>query len=406
MEQTEVIIIGGGLAGLTAAALLAKAGKSIVLLEKTATFGGRACTQNHTNFLLNLGPHALFKHGIAAQTYQELGLVYAGGEPAIAQGLFYTQGALHPIPFAPMAILRSRIFNWAEKWEILGQLKRITTLNPAALRGTSLADWLGQHVRSARVRIFLQTVFRLATYCTDFERLDAGLAFAQLQLSLGGVLYVDGGWQTLVNGLVKIAQQFGAKLLTEQTIRQIEWDNAVKVVNLNNGRQFTAPDLILATPPETVSQLTGQTFSTHPIRAACLDVALRQLPRPDRPFVLGLEEPLYYSVHSAYGQLAPTSGAVLHVARYLSQDDTIPAATLRTQLETFLDNLQPGWRSQVVHTRFMPNLAVVQDIPGHSPQIKSLHVYLAGDWVGEVGMLSDRAVASAVEATQRILKQP
>lgn len=180
----------------------------------------------------------------------------------------------------------------------------------------------------------------------------------------------------------------------------------MKVVNLSNGAQFAAPDLILSTPPETVSQLTGQTFSTHPIRAACLDVALRQLPRPDRPFVLGLEEPLYYSVHSAYGQLAPTPGAVVHVARYLGQDDTILAATLRAQLETFLDHLQPGWRSQVVHTRFMPNLAVVQDIPGHSPQIKHPNVYLVGDWVGEVGMLSDRAVASAVEVTQRILQQP
>ena len=54
-----------------------------------------------------------------------------------------------------------------------------------------------------------------------------------------------------------------------------------------------------------------------PIRLACLDVALSSLPDKDTLYALGVDRPLYFSVHSAYAKLAPKDGVLIHVAKYL-----------------------------------------------------------------------------------------
>ena len=49
----------------------------------------------------------------------------------------------------------------------------------------------------------------------------------------------------------------------------------------------------------------------------CLDVALSSLPDKDVLFALGVDRPLYFSVHSAHAKLAPEGGALIHVSKYL-----------------------------------------------------------------------------------------
>src|SRR5262249_61054721 len=80
-----------------------------------------------------------------------------------------------------------------------------------------------------------------------------------------------------------------------------------------------------------------------PVLAACLDVALARLPRPRLTFALGIDEPSYYSVHSAVARLGPDGAAMVHVARYLG-DATPEPKRLGQQLAGVLDRLQPGWR--------------------------------------------------------------
>ena len=50
-------IIGGGIAGLTAAAYLARAGRRVTVFEKAQAIGGRARTEIKNGFAFNIGPH-------------------------------------------------------------------------------------------------------------------------------------------------------------------------------------------------------------------------------------------------------------------------------------------------------------------------------------------------------------
>src|SRR3954454_17812056 len=68
------VVVGGGLAGLTAANALAAEGRKVVLLEQSEQLGGRAKTKQDHGYPSNLGPPALHQCGLAAQTLREWGV--------------------------------------------------------------------------------------------------------------------------------------------------------------------------------------------------------------------------------------------------------------------------------------------------------------------------------------------
>lgn len=70
----EVVVVGGGLAGLTASLLLARGGKRVCLVERAPQLGGRAITQRQDGYALNLGPHALYRGGHAMRILRKLGI--------------------------------------------------------------------------------------------------------------------------------------------------------------------------------------------------------------------------------------------------------------------------------------------------------------------------------------------
>jgi hypothetical protein len=136
-------------------------------------------------------------------------------------------------------------------------------------------------------------------------------------------------------------------------------------------------------------------------------VALHRLPVRRAVFALGIDEPVYLCADSAIVDLAPGSGAVVHVARYLGASLSGTSEDERA-LERLMDITQPGWRDLVVYRRYLPRVvvsnALVTAADGGmagrpSGRVTGLeNVFLAGDWVGPTGQLADAAIASGLRA--------
>jgi phytoene dehydrogenase-like protein len=63
MAKFDVAVIGAGSAGLSAAALLAKEGRSVCVVEAGPYLGGRGMAVPEEGFKLNLGGHLLEDSG-------------------------------------------------------------------------------------------------------------------------------------------------------------------------------------------------------------------------------------------------------------------------------------------------------------------------------------------------------
>ena len=68
----ETIIVGGGIAGLTAAAYLSRAGKKVLLIEKNKECGGLVNSFEHNGFHFDAGLRALEDAGIIFPMLKEL----------------------------------------------------------------------------------------------------------------------------------------------------------------------------------------------------------------------------------------------------------------------------------------------------------------------------------------------
>ncbi len=201
---SDVIIVGGGLAGLIAANLVARAGRRAILLERSSALGGRAVTQVEQGIHFNLGPHALYCSGRAFRLFRELEIPFSGRFPTTRGGLLIADDATYPLPRGLRELLFSRRFSLPEKLtaiKILGSLGRLET---RGLDGVPLREWVEQMAGHSHLALFFLTLFRVATYSDDADRMSAGAALDQLKLALkGNVWYLDTGWQTLVDGLRK-----------------------------------------------------------------------------------------------------------------------------------------------------------------------------------------------------------
>lgn len=136
-----------------------------------------------------------------------------------------------------------------------------------------------------------------------------------------------------------------------------------------------------------------------PVTAACLDLGLRG---PHPSVVIGVDEPLYLACHCPPGALAPAGGSVVHVMRYGARD----AGLDRAELHRFA-TLAGIASDQIVAERFLAVHVVTHVLPGPEDGLagrpavavpRSPGVYLAGDWVGPSGWLSDAAMASGQHA--------
>ncbi len=386
------IIIGGGLAGLTAANALAQPGRKITLLEQSEHLGGRAITHQDSGFFLNLGPHALYREGPASRTFQGWKIPFEGHLPVQEKTHLVYDGKKYPLIASTASLLTSPLLGVGEKLEA-GNLFRLLAAGKAP--NQTMREWIDDHARSPKVRGLAAALTRLTTFVADHKHLSAPAALQQLALAIAGnVAFLDHGWQTLVDGLAARARSLGVEIRCSAPVNSIA--------------ELDADGIIMAVPPATVEKLIGVSFlHLRPVRVACLDLGLSALPEDAANFGLGVDRPIYYSVHSAAAKLAPVGSALIQMTKYLEADSD-PIAD-RIELEEFADLMAPGWRDRVTMTRFLPGMTVSHAMatPEGRPDVDALapqRIFLAGDWVGPENMLTDAVVASALCAASMVQK--
>ncbi|HEY9231826.1 MAG TPA: FAD-dependent oxidoreductase, partial [Blastocatellia bacterium] len=407
-----------------AATFIARQGKRVKLFEQSHALGGRARTKTQDGFHFNIGPHALYRGGRGIEILRELGVTVSARMPEVSGAFAIKDGAKHTFPSGITSLLTTGLFGLSAKLEAMRWLASLAKIDAESLMHVSLREWLDRHITHREVQDFLIAAMRIATYTNAPDLLSAGAALKQLQLAFAkGVLYLDGGWQTIVDGLLDAALAAGVEIETGAKAERVEREanGTARGLRTADGQLVYASNIVIAASPAVAASLIEPSEQTRlarwadeaiAVKAACLDVALKRLPKPKALYAFGIDRPLYLSVHSASARLAPTGGALIHVAKYLPPDEDASPAQVERELENLLDLVQPGWRAAVAHRRFLPEMTVMNALalatqggaegrPG--PQVDDAPgLYVVGDWVGNEGMLVDASLASARRAAELI----
>jgi phytoene dehydrogenase-like protein len=418
MTNAKIAVIGGGIAGLVAACELAKEGKPVVVLEKAAQYGGRAMTVQKNGALFNLGGHALYRGGEADRIFRELGLELKGGSPSRNVSVLWNNQV-----FSLPRFLFGRNFTWPGRIELMRSLAKLARIDPHAedIASVNVRTWIEQHIREPMVRNLFYALIRTSTFTNAPDLQCAGPALGQIRRTFqnNAVLYVEGGWQSIVDQLKEKAIRAGAQLLHSAGVVAIEHDGAVRKLRLSDGAELEVGRVIAAVPPAETFRLVRDADRTslrlwkdqaRPAMVACLDLCLKRLPKPRHKVVLGLDEPVFFSNQSGPTPSLARDGSVIHMVKYHGVGDHDPKKD-EAMLERVMDIVQPGWRKEIVARRYLPNMTAAGDYmhmgrqdrtPGPAvPEIRGL--YVAGDWASHGELLVDSAAASGRRAAQQLL---
>jgi len=128
----DVVIVGGGIAGLAAAYELNRRGASFVVLERASRPGGVIVSEELDGFTIDAGPDALLiQKPDGIKLCQELGL----GDRLVSTlpprlGFIQRRGKLYPLPAASVLgiptrigpFVRTGLFSWRGKLRMGGEL--------------------------------------------------------------------------------------------------------------------------------------------------------------------------------------------------------------------------------------------------------------------------------------------
>jgi diapolycopene oxygenase len=292
MTSSHVVVIGGGLGGLSAAAVAAARGHCVTLLDKNDWLGGKAAVLNlptatgaNSGFRFDMGPTILTMPRVLRRIFAEAGRDQQAELPLIRLDpqwrCFFEDGTridlMQDVPamaeamnrFAPgngdgyrrfqdvarhLHDVSEKFFFWKSVEGIGDTLDFKANFSPDTMRdvlalrmGQTVAKVIRGHVPDARLAQMLD-------HYTQYVGSSPYLAPAVLcgigdMQAAEGIWYPKGGTRAVAEGLAKLAAELGADLRTGVDVTGIEVENgAVRAVRASgaHGTERIACDAVIS----------------------------------------------------------------------------------------------------------------------------------------------------------------
>lgn len=161
-NQTEVVIIGAGLTGLTTALYLKKAGISFVILEKDSKVGGVIQSYTEEGFQYESGPNTgVLGNPEVAELFEELGDLceLETADPEAKRRLIWKKGKWHALPSGPWSAITTPLFKLSDKLRVLGEPFRKKGDNPLETVADMIKRRLGKSFLNYAINPFISGIY-------------------------------------------------------------------------------------------------------------------------------------------------------------------------------------------------------------------------------------------------------
>lgn len=302
-KHSNVVVVGAGIGGLTAGALLARRGYKVKIFDQAIVPGGCASTFQRQGFIFDVGATqvaGLEPGGIHHRIFSELNIDIPDATPCDPACAVYLPGESHPINVwrdpekwkeerqkqfpgsTGFWQLLETLFNVS--WEFqgrdpvlpprnlwdLGQLVKSLRLNtlitvPFTLMTVGDALRLYGLEKDQRLRTFLDLQLKLYSQVNAEE---TALLYAATALSVSqspqGLYHLQGSMQVLSDRLVESLKRDGGEIFMRHNVEKINIVNnqaeSIVIKNQKNGKIFTekADHIIANVTVQNLVQLLGE----------------------------------------------------------------------------------------------------------------------------------------------------
>jgi monoamine oxidase len=271
-RDAEVVVVGAGFAGLTAARRLGEAGRSVVVLEARDRVGGRTETIEVAGVTLDIGgqwvgPGQDRLYDLTAEVGVATYPQHTEGDDVIVRGSQVQRLSALPAAFSDDALVD--YLSAAGRLEALGASVPLdapwTAPDAAALDAQTVATWLDETCTTADARdlfrLGIQAVF--ATEPANLSLLHAAFyvgsagGWAALTDTEGGAQQdrFVGGTRPIAEGLRDLATAAGAQVRLGAPVRSISQDDGGVTVRADGQGEVRAARCVVAVPPTLASRI-------------------------------------------------------------------------------------------------------------------------------------------------------
>lgn len=231
-HDCDVVVIGAGMGGLSAAGFLTKAGIKTLLIEKLPFLGGRGSSLAYKGFQISTGAGA-FGLGIHEDIYKPLGADFNVRIPEV-NSMYWIKDQWHNVPEKGKLRAAMTLVGGAEEADkVMKAIRRALTWKlPSSC--INLREWLAQYVNDERVLDVLRANF-------DDEEVTARAIMQSIKTRGSQPYgYAIGGNRANVQGLVDVIQEKGGEIWKRtRTVRILAEDGVVRgvVVQRKRGKE-------------------------------------------------------------------------------------------------------------------------------------------------------------------------